>query len=148
MRINEASNFFKRLITGTDEKSEIRVYHKFISILSDLEDKALTDEQLQSIEKKLDTLDLNVNSENRKKHFKQKLNLFVKFLKENFSLISEGYYTAIGMSLGMCFGVAFGAAFNNVAYGLIFGMLIGLVVGAAKDSKAKKEGKVLKTNLN
>ena len=148
MTINATNDFFKNLITETQEKSEIRVYHKFIAILTDLENKALTDEQLLSIEKELDTLNLNVSSENRKKHFKEKLNLFIKYLKEKFSLISEGYYTAIGISLGMSFGVAFGAAFNNVSYGLIFGMLIGLIVGAAMDSKAKKEGKVLKTNLN
>ena len=30
---------------------------------------------------------------------------------------------------------------------LIFGMLIGMLIGIAKDSKAKKEGKVLSTNL-
>ena len=148
MNINDACNFFKKLITETDEKSEIRVYHKFITILSDLENRELTDEQLQSIEKELDSLNLNASSENRKKHFMKKLNLFIKYLKEKFSLISEGYYTAIGISLGLSFGVAFGAAFNNVSYGLIFGMLIGLIVGASMDSKAKKEGKVLKTNLN
>jgi len=145
MKINEASNFFKKLIIGTEEKSEIRVYHKFIAILTDLENKGLTDEQFQSIEKELDNLDLNVNAANRKKHFKKKLNQFIKFLKANFSLITEGYYTAIGMSLGTSFGVAFGAAFSNISYGIILGMLFGLMVGAAMDSKAKKEGKVIKT---
>jgi hypothetical protein len=148
MTLNAASDFFKNLITETQEKSEIKVYHKFIAILTDLESKALTNEQLQSIEKELDTLNLNVNSENKKKYFKQKLAIFIKFLKETFSLITEGYYTAIGMSFGMSFGVAFGAAFSNVSYGLIIGMLIGLIVGASMDSKAKKEGKVLKTKLN
>jgi len=148
MNINEASDFFKSLISETDKNSEIRVYERFIGILSDLKNRDLTEKQLQSIEKELDTLNLNVSSENRKKHFKEKLNLFIKYLKEKFSLISEGYYTAIGISLGMSFGVAFGAAFNNVSYGLIFGMLIGLIVGAAMDSKAKKEGKVLRTKLN
>jgi len=148
MNINDAGNFFKKLVTETDEKSEIRVYHKFIAILSDLENRELTDEQLQSIEKELDSLNLNASSENRKKHFKEKLNLFIKYLKEKFSLISEGYYTAIGISLGLSFGVAFGAAFNNVSYGLIFGMLLGLIVGAMMDSKAIKEGRVLKTKLN
>ena len=144
MTIDASNDFFKNLITETQEKSEIRVYNKFIAILTDLDTKALTDEQMLSIEKELDSLNLYINAKNRKKHFKHKLKIFVKFLKENFSLISEGYYTAIGISLGLSFGVAFGAAFNNVSYGLIFGMLIGLIVGAAMDSKAKKQGKVLK----
>ncbi|MDT0555367.1 hypothetical protein [Patiriisocius hiemis] len=146
MKLNTASNFFKNLITETNEKSEIRVYEKFITILSDLKNRDLTQEQLQSIEEKLDSLNFNVNSNNRKKHFTQMLNLFIRFLKEKLSLNSKGHFTAIGMSLGTSFGVAFGAAFSNVSYGLIFGMLIGLVIGVAMDSKAKKEGKILDIN--
>ena len=84
MTINEASVFFEKLITETGEKSEIRIYHRFITILTDLKNKVLTSEQLQSLEKELDTLNLNINSENRKKHYKQKLNLLVNFLKKNF----------------------------------------------------------------
>jgi TPP-dependent 2-oxoacid decarboxylase len=148
MNLNKASEFFKKLIAETNDKSEIRVYQKFISILFDLENKALTTSQLRQIEKELETIDLTVNSENRKRYFKQKLIQFANFLKKNFSMVSEGYYTSIGMTLGLSFGVAFGAAFDNVSYGLIIGMLIGLVVGATMDSNAKKEGKVIKTNLN
>ena len=148
MKINTASDFFKNLITETGDKSEIRVYEKFITILSDLKNRDLTQEQMKSIEEELDSLNFNANSNNRKKHFKQKLNQFIKYLKEKLSLISKGYYTAIGMSLGMSFGVAFGAALENVSNGLIFGMLIGLIIGARMDSKAKKEGKVLNTNMN
>ncbi|MBW4970301.1 hypothetical protein KZY98_07510 [Croceibacter atlanticus] len=147
MKLDEASAFFKNLIIESDNKTEIKIYKSFISIFTDLNNRDLSEEQLKSIEEKLDSLNFNENSDNRKKHFKQKLNLFVGYLKEKLSLISKGYYTAIGMSLGMSFGVAFGAAFKNVSYGLIFGMLIGMLIGIAKDSKAKKEGKVLSTNL-
>ena len=147
MKLDEASAFFKNLIIESDTKTEIKIYKNFISIFTDLNNRDLSEEQLKSIEEKLDSLNFNENSDNRKKHFKQKLNLFVGYLKEKLSLISKGYYTAIGMSLGMSFGVAFGAAFKNVSYGLIFGMLIGMLIGIAKDCKAKKEGKVLSTNL-
>jgi hypothetical protein len=147
MKLDEASAFFKNLIIESDNKTEIKIYKNFISIFTDLNNRDLSEEQLKSIEEKLDSLNFNENSDNRKKHFKQKLNLFVGYLKEKLSLISKGYYTAIGMSLGMSFGVAFGAAFKNVSYGLIFGMLIGMLIGISKDSKAKKEGKVLNTNL-
>ncbi|WP_283642842.1 hypothetical protein [Croceibacter atlanticus] len=147
MKLDEASAFFKNLIIESDNKTEIKIYKNFISIFTDLNNRDLSEEQLKSIEEKLDSLNFNENSDNRKKHFKQKLNLFVGYLKEKLSLISKGYYSAIGMSLGMSFGVAFGAAFKNVSYGLIFGMLIGMLIGIAKDSKAKKEGKVLSTNL-
>jgi len=145
MKINATSDFFKNLLTETKEKSEIRVYKKFIAILSDLINKDLTEKPLKLIEDELETL--NLNPVNRKKYFKQKFNEFTTFLKDKLSLISEGYYTSIGISLGLCFGVAFGAAFKNVSYGLIFGMLIGLAIGTSLDSKAKKEGKVLKTKM-
>jgi len=91
---------------------------------------------------------LNLNPQNRKKYFKQKLSEFTRFLKDKLSLTPQGYYTAIGIGLGLCFGVAFGAAFKNVSFGLIFGMLVGLVIGASLDAKAKKDGKVLKTKLD
>ena len=113
MKLDEASAFFKNLIIESDNKTEIKIYKSFISIFTDLNNRDLSEEQLKSIEEKLDSLNFNENSDNRKKHFKQKLNLFVGYLKEKLSLISKGYYTAIGMSLGMSFGVAFGAAFKN-----------------------------------
>lgn len=143
MKINEASNFFERLNTESSNRTERRVYKKFIRILSNLENKNLSNAQLLSIEEELDTLKINGNPDNRKKYFKQKLSIFKKYLNTKFSFISEGYYTAIGMSLGMSFGVAFGAAFKGIPSGLIFGMLIGLLIGATMDSKAKKEGRVI-----
>lgn len=61
MNINETSDFFKTLIKETTEKPEIRIYEKFISILSDLENMSLTKEQLISIEEKIQTLNIKVN---------------------------------------------------------------------------------------
>ena len=89
MKLSEASEFLKSLITQTNEKSEIRIYEKFIAILSDLKSRGLTKKQLQSIEEELDTLKLKANPENRKNHLKRKLAEFIKYLKKEFSLISE-----------------------------------------------------------
>jgi hypothetical protein len=147
MEINTATTFLKDFISQTDKKSEIRLYTKFISVLTDLEAKALTKDQIQSIEKELDTINFSTSAENRKKHLSKSLTQLIRFLQKNLSLITEGHYVGIGMSLGMCFGVAFGAAFSNVSYGLLFGMLIGLMAGGVIETKAKKEGKLLNTNL-
>jgi hypothetical protein len=70
------------------------------------------------------------------------LNEFKKYLKDKFSLISKGYYTAIGISLGVAFGAAFGSIYG-LGNGLTLGMLIGLVIGAILDSEAKKQNRVL-----
>ena len=164
MNINEASKFFKNLVTETEVKSEVKVYEKFIAILSQLENKDLSEEQIRSIEDKLDTIDFEVNREDRKKYYNKKLAEFSNYLKKEFSLISDAYYMtmgmSIGMSLGMSLGMTFGVVFgsisgsdsgtsNGLIYGMIFGMTIGMAIGlgigVSMDAKAKKEGKVLST---
>ncbi|WP_298313393.1 hypothetical protein [uncultured Aquimarina sp.] len=154
MTINEASKFFKNLVTETDKKSELRVYKKFITILSQLENRDLSDQKLLAVEDKLEAFDVDVERENRKKYYSKRLTEFTNYIKKELSLISEGYYLAIcmsigmsvGMSLGMTFGVVFGGS-NGLIYGMSLGMTtgmsIGLAIGAAMDAKAKKEGKVL-----
>lgn len=103
----------------------------------------LTQNQIQSIESELEVLNLNIESDNRKKHFTKKLTEFEKFLKDKLSLIPEGHY----MSYGMIFGMLAGALlqFYIGIYSLIVGMLIGMVIGAIMDSEARKQGRVLKT---
>ncbi|MFT6699470.1 MAG: hypothetical protein ACJAVD_000969 [Porticoccaceae bacterium] len=143
MKIKETLNFFLNLKNDSVEKSEIKVYDKYIGILSDLKNRDLTQNQIQSIESELEVLNLNIESDNRKKHFTKKLTEFEKFLKDKLSLIPEGHY----MSYGMIFGMLAGALlqFYIGIYSLIAGMLIGMVIGAIMDSEARKQGRVLKT---
>lgn len=146
MTTDEALNFFNTLKNQATKKSELKVYEDFIKILTRLSKRDLSIEDLISIESKLDDLKLKSNDENKKKHIRKALNSFKEYLKKEFSLVSKGYYTAIGMSLGMCFGVAFGSVIQKTvgtSSGLVFGMLIGLVIGVIIDTKAEKEGKVL-----
>lgn len=149
MSIIETSNFFKGLLKETDNKREKRVYNNFIAILSNLEGRDLLDDELMKIQNEIQTLDLKSNPENKRRFFSKKLNAFKSFLKEEFSLISKGYYTAIGMCLGMCFGPAIGASFGSlgVSLGVSFGMLIGLVIGSVKDLEAEKQNRVLNAKI-
>jgi len=150
MTIINALNFFESLLNKTNKKSETKVYKDFITILSALKDRELTEQQFQSIEDKLETLDLRSNPKYRKRYFNKKLNEFKRYLKDELSLISEGYYTAIGIGIGMSLGIAIGASFaesTGIALGISFGMIIGLVIGRNKDAEAEKQGRVLKTKL-
>jgi len=151
MNIYEASDFLNSLIAETDKKSEIKVYQNFLGILTALKNKELTPGELSSIEGELELLKLKEYPENKKKYLKQKLNEFKKYLKAEFSFISEGYYTAIGLSLGMCFGVAPGISVfgpeSGVGFGISLGMIIGLIIGRIIDSEAEKQNRVLKTTL-
>jgi len=146
MTTDEAIKFLNTLKSQTTKKFELKIYDDFIHTLNSLRKKKLSTDDLISIETKLDDLNLRSNPENKRKHFKKALQNLKDYLKKEFSLISKGYYTAIGMSLGMCFGVAFGSAIQNaigISSGLVLGMLIGLVIGKIMDDKFEKEDKVL-----
>jgi len=152
MNINETSEFFKSLISETKKKSEIKIYNDYLVILSALKEKELTEEELQSIDKKLNNLDLKANPEKRKKHLKLKLQEFTTYLKKEFSLITEGYYSAIGIALGPGFGMVFGIIFLSfierslgLTYGIMAGMVIGYFIGLNFDANAEKQNRVLKT---
>ena len=121
---------------------------KFIYLKSDLIFVSNYDFKYSIIEKGIKSLDLKSNPTHKRKFYSKKLSIFKQFLKNEFSLISEGYYTAIGMSLGMSFGVAIGTSFGVTgnSLGLVIGMAIGLAIGRHKDQEAEAQNKVLKNS--
>ncbi|MBU3823169.1 hypothetical protein KO566_14010 [Flavobacteriaceae bacterium XHP0103] len=153
MKIEETLIFFLNLKTNSVEKPEIKIYDKYIGILLDLKSRDLTQTQIQSIESELETLNLNAESDNRKKYLSQKLSEFKKFLKDKLNLVSEGYYAGVGTGIGIVLGSIFSMLFNSalgtysMLIGIIGGMLLGTVLGGIRDSKAKKQGRVLITEL-
>lgn len=145
MKINETLDYVVELRNKNDKKYDKCIYDKFIGILSNLKNRDLTNNQLESIETKLDTLNLNIETENKKKYLGSKLEEFIKFLKDKLSLISEGHYTGYGTSFGMLIGVLL--KFRVGVYSLLGGMVIGMVIGGIMDSEARKHRRVLKTKL-
>ena len=150
MTLLEAYNFFESLKTETTKKSEIKVYEKFLHILSGLKIREFSENETQSIETELDRLNLESNPKNRKKHFKKALSEFEKYLKDTFSLTSKGYYTERAVGLGVLFGVVAGVIFGErferslgLSLGISIGMLIGAFVGRHMDSQAQAAGKML-----
>ena len=153
MNINEATEFFKGLINKTNKKADIKIYEDFIGVLSALKSRELIEEDLDSIEKELNNLKLKANPEKRKKYFMQKLSEFKTYLKKEFSLITEGYYTTIGIAIGPGFGMVLGLIVLNflerslgMTYGMMGGMALGYLIGRNLDAKAEKQNQVLKTN--
>lgn len=147
MKIVEATILFESFKNETSKKSELKIYESFIGILLDLDNRKLTAEQLQLIEEELDTIELKADVKNQRRYLSKKLENFKAFLKNELSLISEGYYSALGISLGMTFGAAFGVVFDNsvgVTYGVSLGLILGLIIGKALDSHAEKQNRVLK----
>lgn len=150
MTLKNAIDFFESLAAETSRKSEIRVYQEFVKIITSLEKKGLSENDIQSIESELDRLHLKSNSLNRKKYFKKALSDFKKYLKDTFSLTIEGYYTTLYGGLGLIFGLLFGVAILSnlerslgISLGLIGGMVVGSIMGRSKDAQAKTSGKML-----
>jgi F0F1-type ATP synthase assembly protein I len=150
MTIQEAYNFFESSKSETTNKSEIKVYEKFLHILSGLKNRTFSKDQIHFIEKELDRLNLKSNPENRKKHLKKALTKFEKYLKDTFSLTSKGHYTHLFITLGVLFGVVVGVLLGEhfekslgISFGISIGMLIGTIIGHHMDSQAKAAGNML-----
>ncbi len=150
MTLQEAYNFFESLKTETTKKSEIKVYEKFLHILSELKKRDFSKDEIQSIETELKRLNLESNPENRKKYFGKALHKLNDYLRKTFSLIPNGYYTTIGIALGVAFGPVLGVLFMpfferslGISAGVCIGMIIGLLAGQHLDSQAKAAGNVL-----
>jgi len=150
MTLQDAYNFFESLKIETTKKSEIRIYEKFLHILSELKNRDFTTDEIQSIETELDSLNLESNPENRKKYFGKALHKLNEYLKSTFSLIPGGYYVTYGIALGVAFGPVLGVLFMpfferslGISAGVCIGMIIGLLAGQYLDSQAKAAGNVL-----
>jgi hypothetical protein len=148
MTLKEAYNFFESLKTEITKKSKIKVYKKFLYILTKLKNREFSNEEMQSIEMELDGLNLESNTTTR--FFNKALNTFETFLKDTFSLTSKGYYTNLSVSLGMLFGVTFGVLIGErfekslgISFGICLGMFIGAFIGRRKDAQAKATGNIL-----
>jgi len=150
MTLKNARGYFERLAAETSGRSEVKVYKEFIRILSALERRALSDEELQSIEAELDVIGADTEPENRKKHFSNALRNFKKYLKDVFSLTTKGYYTNMGVGLGTVIGVLIGTVILSrlersmgISLGIAAGMLIGLLIGRNYDAQAEAAGKLI-----
>jgi len=140
MKIVEATILFESLKSNTDKKSEIKIYESFIGILLDLDNRKLTTEQLQLIEEELDELDLKADVKNRKKYYGGKLERFKKYLRVNLSIVSQGYYSTLSISLGIAFGAVFGVVFDEsigITYGISLGLILGIIIGKLLDKMMK-----------
>ncbi len=150
MTLHKAYDFFKSLIPETSKTSEIKIYKDFTSILNNLENRVFSKEELETIEAKLNSLNLDSNPQNKTKYFNKVLNEFKSFLNKTFHLVSKNYYTNLYISLGAGFGtisgIIIGERFEKslgIALGIGIGMLIGTFLGRSRDAKALGEGRVI-----
>ena len=150
MTLKNAINFFESIKDETAKESEIKIYNQFIDILTKLEQREFSTDDIQSIETELDNLNLESNPENRKRFFKNTLRKFKSYLKETYSLTSKGYFTNTSVSLGILFGVVLGVLIGErfeksmgLSFGICIGMFVGAFIGKRLDAQAKAAGNIL-----
>ena len=150
MTLKNAKELFTRLVSETTKKSEIKVYKDFIKILSNLENRNFTTNEVQSIEKELETLNLNSSTTNNIKHYKKALQLFKRYLQATFSIITKGYYISLGIAIGGSTGLLLGILFLSnsersvgISLGISVGTLIGIIVARYLESQAKASGNLI-----
>lgn len=154
MKFIDAIKLFNKLTTEATTKYEKKIHGNFIKILTNLEKRELTSQDVSSIEDKLESLELSTPNSKRKRFYATKYNELTAYLKKEFSLVPEGHYTqmfmlygimfgpGIGLTMGMAIDVAIGVGIG-LSIGTGVGMSIGLALGAMKDAEAKKQGQVL-----
>jgi len=150
MTLETAITHFKQLKSKTSKKSEIKIYEKFIHLLSGLQQKELSASEIQSIEQQLAIFELNSNEMRSIKYYRKAYQQFEKQLREKLSLSTKGYYTNKGIGLGASFGIVFGivvlSSFERslgISFGISLGMLVGLLIGRNLDLQAKASGKMI-----
>ncbi len=106
MKIYQSSQIFEELLEQSTKRSEKKYYHRILGILNSLDERNLTGEERHSIEEKLDELNLNIKPVPSFREVKQRTEQLLKFLRASLSLIPQGYYMTLGISLGLAFGAA------------------------------------------
>lgn len=151
--MKETTELLEILLSQADKKSQKKTYLCFIRTLSSLQNRNLTEGQLQLIHEKLSSLNLITITDNNK-YNKQKFSEFKGFLKTEFSFTTEKHYTEKGIFYGLCLGTGIGlstgSAINPIigtgvglSIGAGVGMLLGMMYSARKDADAKRQGRVL-----
>jgi len=140
--LNGSIIFFKRLLSKTNTKDEIRTFKRFIAILSNLKQKDLSEDQLQTLEAYLYYLELEKIPSYSYELYKPKLNQLRKYLKTKFKFVPNTFYTSVGIAFAVPFAVSFSVT-NSIVIGGILGLIF-LGIGLLLDVRIKKQGR----NLN
>ncbi len=146
MKIDEALLIFYKLNDTTKNKAESGIYHKFIEILLDLQQRDFTSNQKKDLETKLLSLDLKKELYPSKKDLNKKLTSFEYFLKNKFSIISKNYYVHVGMALWMFSSVILFYCFG--LFSVIGALLVAIIFGIVLDMEANGQGRVIKMVIN
>ena len=101
MTIQDAYRLMNNELTQAKSKTERKLYGTYVRILASLENKELVHEQIESIHKRLTSLDLEQETQNKRKYYKQQLSAFQSFLKKEFSFTPVKHFTELIRRVGI-----------------------------------------------
>jgi hypothetical protein len=142
MKVDEALIIFYKLKNNTEDKTESKIYAKFITILLDLQQRDFNSNQKKDLETKLLSLNLKNNLYPIKKNLNKELTSFEYFLSDKFSIISENHYVSKGMALWLFSSIILFYSFGQ--FSVIGALLVAIIFGIILDLEAKAQGRVIK----
>ena len=146
LKVDEALIIFYKLKNNTEDKTESKIYAKFITILLDLQQRDFNSNQKKDLETKLLSLNLKNNLSQTKKNLNKELTSFEYFLSDKFSIISENHYVSKGMALWLFSSIILFYSFGQ--FSVIGALLVAIIFGVILDLEAKAQGRVIKMANN
>jgi hypothetical protein len=156
MKLEEAIESLDRSAgNASGSSSSIRIKQKFSNILQEVKYKELSPEQLEIVEKELDVIlkDLDLEGQNVDHELKKRLKILLDYLRQNFSIVPEGYCSLKGLRLGLSAGfllmlpLLFYVDSTLNFYTPLAGLIIGFVLGSLCDRFQKSKGRTLLTRM-
>ncbi|WKK82079.2 hypothetical protein [Marivirga arenosa] len=142
--------------TGIRTKRLEKVIANYEKLLSELDNRELPDDILNTIDKEIIRINSEHNNEAKLYHLVNgSYYRILKLVRKSMGLVTKNHYLAIWMGIGMAafgipFGVMMGLILDNMAFmgsGIGIGLAIGLPIGAGMDKKAKEEGRQLDISM-
>lgn len=143
MQLSTAIERLAELKRTTTDPKETKLHDALIAILTDVQSKDLSPQQLATVEQAMDQFDFSIDPTYRKTHFATQKSALLKVLKGQLSLVPSGHYMEMGMALGMSFGVL--GLFASGFLALPIGVLLGMIIGRLIDTQVKNQGRMIRT---
>ena len=139
--------FFKKLLSKTNKKTEVKIFKNYISLLTELKKKELAEEQYTTIESYLKFLELEKIPSYSIDLYKDRLKKFKKHLKSNLKFVPNNLYGSLSISFAVPFAISFWVQKNlSTQFKLIVSILCIMIIaiGHFVDYRIKKQGRSLK----
>jgi len=159
-KLKDRSDFWDHQVHRVDKQKynantfAIKTFEQFALFLSDLESLNLEQGELNSIEAKIDKLNLKKEVKNKRRYLVKKWRELEGYLIKRHKIVRNGHYQSAGAAYGAIIGclpsfipLALNASMFYIVLVLIlgfsFGIYLGYLVGKRFDLSALKENRVL-----